>query len=52
MTNSKHFHIMTIYSTSEIYPISWGEVSIIEGFFRHNGKRYGCLTEFRENAIC
>ena len=36
----------------EIYPISWGEIAEIEGFFRTYGKRYGCLREFKENAIC
>ena len=31
---------------------SYYEVSVWEGFFNHYGKRYGLLTEFRENCIC
>ena len=30
---------------------SYGELAIIESFFERNGKRYGLLTEFRENCI-
>ena len=31
---------------------SYGELAEIQGFFETNGRRYGLLTEFRENAIC
>lgn len=31
---------------------SYGELAEIEHFFRTNGKRYGLLEEFEENAIC
>ena len=31
---------------------SYGELAIIQNFFERNGKRYGLLKEFRENAIC
>ena len=31
---------------------SMGELISIENFFYRNGKRYGLLTEFHENAIC
>ena len=31
---------------------SYGELATIQGFFETNGKRYGLLKEFRENAIC
>lgn len=31
---------------------SYGELAVIQGFFEKNGKRYGLLNEFRENAIC
>ena len=31
---------------------SYGELAEIEDFFRTNGKRYGLLKEFEENAIC
>ena len=30
---------------------SYGELATIQGFFETNGKRYGLLKEFRENAI-
>ena len=32
--------------------LSYGESAIIQDYFEENGKRYGCLEEFRENAIC
>lgn len=31
---------------------SWGEIAYFEDYFRKQGKRYGLLTEFRENGIC
>ena len=31
---------------------SYGELVEICGFFEKNGKRYGLLKEFKENAIC
>lgn len=31
---------------------SYGELAEISDWFYKNGKRYGLLTEFRENAIC
>ena len=31
---------------------SYGELGEIQDFFEKNGRRYGLLTEFRENAIC
>lgn len=31
---------------------SYGELAEICDFFYRNGKRYGLLREFRENAIC
>ena len=31
--------------------LSYGEFAIITDFFERNGKRYGLLTEFKENAI-
>lgn len=35
------------------YPAwSYGELADIQEFFEKNGKRYGLLREFRENAIC
>lgn len=37
---------------SEIYPISYGELSEIEEYFSRYGKRYGLLREFKVNAIC
>ena len=31
---------------------SYGELAIINDFFETNGRRYGLLTDFKENAIC
>lgn len=31
---------------------SWGEMSITQGYFERQGKRYGLMKEFRENGIC
>lgn len=31
---------------------SWGELAIIEEFFRKNAKRYGLLEEFKAEGIC
>lgn len=31
---------------------SWGELAYFSDYFYTMGKRYGLLTEFRENAIC
>lgn len=32
--------------------ISYGELSSWQSYFEEQGKRYGLLTEFRENGIC
>lgn len=32
--------------------ISYGELAAVEEWFRKNGKRYGLMDEFVENAIC
>jgi hypothetical protein len=32
--------------------LSYGELADIYNFFEVNGKRYGLIREFRENAIC
>ena len=34
------------------YNWSYYELYMIENWFYENGKRYGLLKEFRENAIC
>lgn len=31
---------------------SWGELAEWAAYFERLGKRYGLLTEFRENGIC
>jgi hypothetical protein len=31
---------------------SWGELIEFQNYFEKLGKRYGLLTEFRENCIC
>lgn len=40
------------YSNNTAPGLSWGEMAEIEEFFERIGRRYGLLTEFRENAIC
>lgn len=32
--------------------MSWGELAEYQAYFEDIGKRYGLLTEFRENGIC
>lgn len=32
--------------------LSWAEHAALYGFFEEQGRRYGLLREFRENAIC
>ena len=32
--------------------MSWGEVAEEQAEFERLGRRYGLLTEFRENGIC
>ena len=32
--------------------LSYSEYAILADFFDRNAKKYGLLTEFRENAIC
>ena len=39
--------LFSVYGVS----ISWGELAIFGDFFEKYGKRYGLLTEFRENGI-
>lgn len=34
------------------YSWSYYELYIIQNWFYENGKRYGLLKEFKENAIC
>lgn len=31
---------------------SWGELIFYSSYFEKLGRRYGLLTEFRENGIC
>ena len=44
------------YSECEVFGndghLSMGELIDVQNFFETNGKRYGLLEEFRENAIC
>ena len=35
----------------DIGGLSWGEISEIQAYFETQAKRYGLLTEFRENWI-
>ena len=47
-------HLAKIWqeSNGEFIGWSYGELATIQEFFERNGKRYGLLKEFRENAIC
>lgn len=40
------------YSHNHYPGLSYGECADIDDYFYNYGKRYGLLTEFRENAIC
>ena len=40
------------FSNNQEGGLSYGELFEIEDYFRKYGKRYGLLTDFRENAIC
>lgn len=41
-----------LYSYYTAPGLSYNELSILNEFFEVNGRRYGLLTEFKENAIC
>ena len=36
----------------ENHNYSWGELAYYATYFERLGKRFGLLTEFRENGIC
>lgn len=40
------------YQRNDIGGLSYYEYTLINDFFETNGKRYGLLTEFKENCIC
>ena len=40
------------FSNNAAPGLSYGELAEIQGYFENYGKRYGLLTDFRENAIC
>lgn len=40
------------YSNNQAGGLSMGELSDIQNYFETYGKRYGLLSDFRENAIC
>lgn len=40
------------WSNCEAWPLSWCEVQTVVDWFYRMGKRYGLLTEFRENGLC
>ena len=39
------------YQYIDIGGLSWGELDEIQSYFEKQGKRYGLLTEFKENCI-
>ena len=40
------------WQNGDTWPLSWGELQTVLDWFERMGRRYGLLTEFRENAIC
>lgn len=40
------------YSNNQAPGLAWNQAAAIAGYFEENGRRYGLLKEFRENAIC
>ena len=50
----EHLRDLAITWQHEFSYLSWSysELAEIQGFFYTNGKRYGLLKEFKENAIC
>lgn len=51
--NDLHNKAVEWSNTQGSYPRwSYGELGEIQDFFEKNGKRYGLLKEFKENAIC
>lgn len=36
----------------ENHNYSYGELAVFQSYFERLGKKYGLLTEFRENGIC
>ncbi len=39
-------------SDAENHNYSWGELAEWQSYFERIGRRYGLLSEFRENGIC
>lgn len=39
------------WSNCEAWPLSWCEMQTVADWFYRMGKRYGLLTEFRENGL-
>lgn len=46
------YDLAVAWSNADQSGVSYGEEAAIQDFFHANGKRYGLLREFRENAIC
>lgn len=40
------------FSNNQAGGLYWSDVLAIENYFEENGKRYGLITDFRENGIC
>lgn len=45
-------HLAVEWSLNQAPGLSYGELGAIENFFLRNGRKYGLLNIFRENAIC
>lgn len=44
--------LAVMFSNADCEFTSWDSIIDIQHFFRENGRRYGLLREFEENAIC
>lgn len=44
----KYLDLFETYDVS----VSWQEISIFNAYFAKQAKRYGLVTDFRENGIC
>lgn len=40
------------YSLNQAPGLYWSDLAILQTFFETNGRRYGLLKDFIENAIC
>lgn len=46
------YQVAIAYSCGQYPDLSYGELAIIDDWFRTNGERYGLLDEFESECIC